>query len=254
MAWAGRSSAGRTGRQTAISAEFLKKDFDRGLALVADAVLHPTFPGGRGPENTGARSRQRQGRQGQSGRGDQSVLRKLLLRRGAPVRARRGRGVDRPHPPRRHSRVSQAHVRGPQPGRDRRGRFRPGELRSGGSRRRSAGRRPERLTNGRRTSRRPPASRVLLIDKPDATQTYFVIAQPGVRRSTPDRTALHAGEHVVRRTVHLDDQRGAAHQYRTDVRRALAASDFAAHRRALTSAPIRRRRPRSARSTSRWRC
>ena len=37
---------------------------------------------------------------------------------------------------------------------------------------------------------RPAASRVLLIDKPDATQTYFVIAQPGVRRSTPDRSAL----------------------------------------------------------------
>jgi predicted Zn-dependent peptidase len=39
---------------------------------------------------------------------------------------------------------------------------------------------------------KPPAAaaRVLLVDKPDATQTYFVIAQPGVRRSTPDRVAL----------------------------------------------------------------
>src|ERR1035438_7346584 len=32
--------------------------------------------------------------------------------------------------------------------------------------------------------------RVLLVDKPDATQTYFVIAQPGVRRSTQDRVPL----------------------------------------------------------------
>jgi len=31
---------------------------------------------------------------------------------------------------------------------------------------------------------------VLLIDKPDATQTYFVIAQPGVRRATADRVPL----------------------------------------------------------------
>jgi predicted Zn-dependent peptidase len=31
--------------------------------------------------------------------------------------------------------------------------------------------------------------RVLLIDKP-GTQTYFVIAQPGVRRATPDRVPL----------------------------------------------------------------
>ena len=39
---------------------------------------------------------------------------------------------------------------------------------------------------------KPPAAgaRVLLVDKPDATQTYFMIAQPGVRRTTPDRTVL----------------------------------------------------------------
>ena len=29
---------------TIVTAEFLKKDFDRGLALVSDAILHPTFP------------------------------------------------------------------------------------------------------------------------------------------------------------------------------------------------------------------
>ena len=32
--------------------------------------------------------------------------------------------------------------------------------------------------------------RLLLIDKPDATQTYFRIAQPGIRRTDPDRTTL----------------------------------------------------------------
>jgi len=37
---------------------------------------------------------------------------------------------------------------------------------------------------------RPAGTRVLLVDKPDATQTYFTIAQPGVRRSTPDRVPL----------------------------------------------------------------
>ena len=41
---------------------------------------------------------------------------------------------------------------------------------------------------------RPPARnsapKVLLIDKPDATQTYFIIAQPGARKSTSDRVAL----------------------------------------------------------------
>ena len=32
--------------------------------------------------------------------------------------------------------------------------------------------------------------RLLLMDKPDATQTYFRIAQPGIHRTHPDRTAL----------------------------------------------------------------
>jgi predicted Zn-dependent peptidase len=32
--------------------------------------------------------------------------------------------------------------------------------------------------------------RLLLIDKPDATQTYFEIGQPGIRRSDPERTTM----------------------------------------------------------------
>jgi predicted Zn-dependent peptidase len=38
----------------------------------------------------------------------------------------------------------------------------------------------------------PPVAgnRLLLIDKPDATQTYFRIAQPGISRTDPDRTTL----------------------------------------------------------------
>ena len=35
-----------------------------------------------------------------------------------------------------------------------------------------------------------PGGRLLLIDKPDATQTYFEIAQPGISRTDPERTAL----------------------------------------------------------------
>ena len=35
-----------------------------------------------------------------------------------------------------------------------------------------------------------PGGRLLLIDKPDATQTYFRIGQPGIAHSDPDRTAL----------------------------------------------------------------
>jgi zinc protease len=35
-----------------------------------------------------------------------------------------------------------------------------------------------------------PGARLLLIDKPDATQTYFRIGQPGISRTDPDRTML----------------------------------------------------------------
>ncbi len=34
------------------------------------------------------------------------------------------------------------------------------------------------------------SSRLLLVDKPDATQTYFIIGQPGIERTNPDRTAI----------------------------------------------------------------
>lgn len=33
-------------------------------------------------------------------------------------------------------------------------------------------------------------SRLLLVDKPDATQTYFIIGQPGIERTNSDRTAI----------------------------------------------------------------
>lgn len=35
-----------------------------------------------------------------------------------------------------------------------------------------------------------PEPRLLLVDKPDATQTYFIIAMPGIDRTHPDRTRL----------------------------------------------------------------
>ena len=35
-----------------------------------------------------------------------------------------------------------------------------------------------------------PGKRLLLIDKPDATQTYFRIGEPGISRTDPDRTTL----------------------------------------------------------------
>ena len=50
------------------------------------------------------------------------------------------------------------------------------------------GQRHDWMASAPSTTRTKP--RLLLVDKPDATQTYFVIAQPGVHRTHPDRTAL----------------------------------------------------------------
>jgi predicted Zn-dependent peptidase len=36
----------------------------------------------------------------------------------------------------------------------------------------------------------PDKARLLLVDKPDSTQTYFTIAMPGIRRGDPDRAGL----------------------------------------------------------------
>ena len=45
-------------------------------------------------------------------------------------------------------------------------------------------------SNGASRLRPPARSRLLLIDKPDATQTYFYIGQPGIDRKNPDRVKL----------------------------------------------------------------
>jgi len=66
---------------------------------------------------------------------------------------------------------------------------------------------------GARLARR---GQMLLIDKPDATQTYFEIAQPA---STTKTRIGHAGgdQHAVRRAVHFDAERRAARQFRIDL-------------------------------------
>ena len=46
------------------------------------------------------------------------------------------------------------------------------------------------LSSGRRLAAIPAGARLLLVDKPDATQTYFYIGQPGIDRKNPDRVKL----------------------------------------------------------------
>lgn len=176
---------------TDITAEFLKKDFDRGLDLISDAVLHPAFP--------------------------EIEVRRMLARRADALKTMKdhpGAAIDD------YSRsffFAPTHPYGRVPDEASLDRIRredilayhkrlyvgrnfivivAGDFDPGAAKARLAatfGAVPAGSAYSWAEDRPPAAnsaSRVLLVDKPDATQTYFVIAWPGARHSTPDRVPL----------------------------------------------------------------
>jgi zinc protease len=175
---------------TTVNAEFLKKDFDQGLALVADAVLHPAFP--------------------------EAEVRKTLARRADALKAMK----DNPMAIQQYARsyfFGNAHPYGRIPDEASLDRIRrqdildyhanmysgrnlivivAGDFDPASAKARIAatfGAAPAGTAYAWAQDAppaRPNSARVLLVDKPDATQTYFVIAQPGARRATPDRVPL----------------------------------------------------------------
>lgn len=178
-------------QSTSISAECLSKDFNRGLDLVAEAVLHPTFP-------------------------DEEV-RKTVARRVDSLKATKDNAGGAIRPFYQTFFFGSAHPYGRVPDEASYDRIRRAEI-VDDHKRLFVGKNLIVIVAGdfdpsvAKTSvtktfgavpagepfvflanaavPRPTAPRVLLIDKPDATQTYFIIAQPGVRRSTPDRVPL----------------------------------------------------------------
>jgi len=176
-------------QSTAITAEFLKKDFDSGLELLADAILHPAFT----PDE----------------------IRKLLARRADSIRAAKdnpqmaimsyyrsfyfgaahpyGRIADEASLDRIGREDIQAYHRRAYTGRNivviAAGDFDPAAAKTGIQR--AFGSAPEGVSYVWTTNSTDSSSgRLLLIDKPDATQTYFIIAQPGIHRRSPDRVPL----------------------------------------------------------------
>jgi zinc protease len=186
----GQFMASSNEQSTVIASEFLKKDFAAGLDLTADAILHPSFP-------------------------DEEV-KKTLARSVDSVRATKdnpqmaiaqyfraffygpahpyGHPADEASYARITRETISAYTRRMYVGKNliviAGGDFDPavaapalkkafGEVPSG-----------TEYTWARDV---PPAAgaRLLLIDKPDATQTYFRIAQPGITRTDYDRTTLH---------------------------------------------------------------
>jgi zinc protease len=173
----------------AITAEFLKKDFDRGLALVADAVLHPAFPQDEVRKALARAADGMKSLKDNPGAAVDSFYESFFFGGGHPYgRVEDEASIDRI----RRDDILAYHKR-MFAGRNLvvivAGDFDPAT-----AKRRVAetfGAAPAG-TAYQWADDKPPgaAARVLLVDKPDATQTYFVIAQPGARRTTPDRTAL----------------------------------------------------------------
>jgi len=174
---------------TTITAEFLKKDFDRGLELVADAVLRPAFPDAEVRKLVAQRVDAAKSLKDNPRAAIGSYFESFFFGAAHPyghpadeiTLARIGRQdvLDYHHamycgrnmavivtgdfdPMVAEAKIAQA-FGGAEPGKA----FEwPAE--------------PASRSNGE----------LLLVDKPDATQTYFYIGQPGISRLNPDRVPL----------------------------------------------------------------
>jgi predicted Zn-dependent peptidase len=187
----GTFDAGANEQATSISAEFLSKDFDRGLALVAETVLHPTFPQEEVQKTLARRVDALKSTKDNPGSAIRSYYATFFFGSVHPY----GHVPDEAS----YDRISRAEIVAAQK-RVFVGKnlivIVAGDFDTAAAKAKvaetfgtvPAGDAYAFLANA--TVPRPSAPRVLLIDKPDATQTYFTIAQPGVRRSTPDRVPL----------------------------------------------------------------
>ena len=178
-------------QSTTISAEFLSKDFDRGLALLADAVLRPTFPDDEVRKTVARRVDSLKSLKANAGGAIRPFYQTFFFGGAHPY----GRLADEASYDRiRRADIVEDHKRlfvGQNLIVIVAGDFDPAVAKASVTKTfgaAPAGEPVHFLASA--AVPRPSAPHVLLIDKPDATQTYFVIAQPGVRRSTPDRVPL----------------------------------------------------------------
>lgn len=175
--------------QTAIASEFLKKDFERGLALTADAVLHPAFP--------------------------EAEFQKTLAHSIDSIRSAKDNPLSAIPLYFRAFFYGASHPYGRVADDSTLGRITRSDVAAYHDRQ-YTGKNLIVVVSGDfdavfaakavaaafgsapvgeeyRWSHDvpvPSGRRLLLINKPDATQTYFSIGQPGIRRTDPDRTAL----------------------------------------------------------------
>jgi zinc protease len=178
-------------QSTTIMAEFLKKDFDTGLKLLADAVLRPSFTPEEVRKALARRGDTLKSTKDNPGQAINSYYRSFFFGAAHPY----GRVPDEASIDRiRRDDITAFHDR-MYVGRNLvivvAGDFDPAAAKARVDE--TFGAAPAGTPYSWTADQEPAPSaspRVLLIDKPDATQTYFYIAQPGVRRSTPDRVPL----------------------------------------------------------------
>jgi len=177
------------GSSVEITAEFLAKDFDRGLDLLSDALLHPSFPEDEVAKEIARRLDQVRTAKDNPGAAIRSYFQTAFFGRMDP----RGNLPDE---------VTLARIKRKDLVEDHQklycgknmivtvaGDFDPAAAKAklaqtfGAAPAGTAFQWVPAATPQRR-------AQMLLIDKPDATQTYFIIAQPGIDRKNPDREAL----------------------------------------------------------------
>ena len=185
----GEFRAGANDQAVIANGEFLTKDFDKGLNLTADVILHPVFPES---EVKKALSQSIDGSRSQKDNPQAAISQYFRAFFYGPAHPY-GRPADEASLNRidRYKIVEYAK------------RIYTGKntiVILGGSFDMTAAQAAVTKTFGEMPAgaayqwapvRKPiAANRLLLIDKPDATQTYFRIAQPGISRTDPERTTL----------------------------------------------------------------
>jgi zinc protease len=176
------------GSATAISSEFLSKDFDSGLDLLADAVLHPAFTESEAHKELARRVDGAKAIKDNAQASISSYFRAAFFGSAHPY----GNPADETS----YTRMSRQDVV------DYHSKFYcgknmlivvTGDFDPNAAKSKLAqvfGAVPagtEWQGNSASTGRK---GKLLLIDKPDATQTYFQIGQPGIDMKNPDRTTL----------------------------------------------------------------
>lgn len=196
-------------QSTVIQAEFLAKDADAAIALTADAVLHPAFPEAEVKKALAERIDQVRTIKDQPGMAVSLYFRRLLFGAEHPY----GRTADE---------ISLAKI-GREQIREYHGRMYVGRnliVAAAGDF--DAGAMASKLSAAfgaapagaayqwaaDKPPAEPAAARLLLVNKPGATQTYFNIGHLGIRRTDPDRIALRIANTIFggRFTSMLNDE------------------------------------------------